>query len=377
MVIETEIIKEQCAKIAQAVNKDNDAEHSNYNITEVLEIYSYDRVLYINVTNKEYYVRVKINIDSDELIHATVNADLFLKLITQITTPDVELYTKAQTLVVKANGMYKLPLIFDGDKLLELPEIQINNVTCEMDIPCETLRGILRYNSKELRKKTVAQPVQRMYYVDNEGAITFTSSACVNSFKLDKPIRMLLNSKIVKLFKLFEDEFVSFKLGYDALADGIIQTKVSFIARDVELSAILSCDDTLLNSVPVSSIRGMADKIYPYSVTIFKDELIQAINRLTLFNKEKDDEAIFEFSSNKLTIRNVDDGGCEEISYAGTPLNISSPISTMLSFTDVKLSTESFTDQCIILNFGGPEEKAIIITKDNIKNVIPRIVFGR
>ena len=54
---------------------------------------------------------------------------LFLKLISQITTETIDLNIVDNHVVVKGNGIYKLPLIFDGEKLLKLPEIRINNVT--------------------------------------------------------------------------------------------------------------------------------------------------------------------------------------------------------------------------------------------------------
>ena len=54
-------------------------------ITETLELKTEENILYMNVTNREYYVSVKIDIDENESFHATVNAGLFLKLISQIT----------------------------------------------------------------------------------------------------------------------------------------------------------------------------------------------------------------------------------------------------------------------------------------------------
>lgn len=378
MIIETELIKEQCSKISQAVNRGTDSEQvGNINITEVLELYSFDRMLYINVTNREYYVRVKINIDSDETLHATVNAALFLKLITQVTTPDVELSIKGQSLLIKANGTYRLPLIYAGDRLLELPEITVNNVTCSMTIPSSTLLSILKYNSREIGKKVVAKPVQRMYYIDEKGAITFTSSACVNSFTLDRPVRMLLNNKIVKLFKLFTDECVEFNLGHDLAVGDILQTKVSFKSEDVELTAILSCDDTLLNSVPVSSIRTMAENPYPYTATLSRDGMLQAINRLSLFTQSLDSEAYFEFSADKLTIYSADKENSESILYMGNALNLVQPITVMLSFLDVKSTLETSSDAFMLFSFGGDEERAVIISKDNIKNIIPKMVLSR
>ena len=86
--------------------------------------------------------------------------------------------------------------------------------------------SLYNYNTKQLNIGSVAKPVQKMFYIDNEGCITFTSGACVNNFTLEKPIRVLLNSRLVNLFKLFKDELVQFNLGYDPLSETIIQTNI-------------------------------------------------------------------------------------------------------------------------------------------------------
>ena len=46
----------------------------------------------------------------------------------------------------------------------------------------------------------VSNPIQRLYYMDERGAVTFTSGACINNFTLEKPVKILLNNKLVKLF---------------------------------------------------------------------------------------------------------------------------------------------------------------------------------
>ena len=84
MIIKTDLIKPACATILSAVDS---ADVSM--ITETLEIVSSDNVLYLNVTNREYFTQVKVQIDECIDFHATVNATLFLKLIPQITTEEI------------------------------------------------------------------------------------------------------------------------------------------------------------------------------------------------------------------------------------------------------------------------------------------------
>lgn len=372
MIIRIEDFKDVCKKILTAVDS-----HELSVVTETLEMVTKGKTLFINVTNREYFAQVKLDLDEEIPFHATVSANLFLSLISQITTDTVELFTKDNALVVKGNGTYKLPLIFEGENLLQLPEITIKNPTVDMTVDGEILQGILNYNSKELEKATAAQLVQRFYYVDEKGAITFTSGACVNSFTLEKPIKVLLNNRLVKLFKLFKAEKVHLTLGYDAVSDSsdVIQTKIRFESSSVILTAILSCDETLVNAVPVDAIRDMATMTYDYSVTINKDELLQTINRLLLFSSKlsgKEDikpYSKFEFDVNSVTIYDSNGDNKEKVNYSND--SVAGTYETILDLVDLKKTLESYDNQFVNINFGNGQ--AVVLTRPHVYTVVPEI----
>nr|DAG27794.1 MAG TPA: hypothetical protein [Caudoviricetes sp.] len=373
MIIRIEKLQNACKNILTAVDS-----NTLSTITETLELVTVDNYLYMNVTNREYFAQVKIDIGEVVDFHATVNATLFLKLISQITTDTVELNIKDNYVVVVANGTYKLPLIFDGDKLLELPEIEIKNVTNEFEIDSDILTSILQYNSKELLKGTIARPVQRLYYVDEKGAITFTSGACVNSFNLPQEVKLLFNDRLVKLFKLFDGSKVNLKIGYDNISEDIIQTKVSFTSTDIKLTAILSCDDSLLSKVPVSAIRGIATAEYPYSININKEYLLQAISRLLLFNTLSGSRdivkpySILEFGKDSVIIYDVKKENKEVVNYNNTVLDIDEPYTAILDLPELKATLETCNEPYLNINFGN--NTSIVLTRGRITNVIPECV---
>ena len=369
-IIRSEDLKEVCNKILTAVDS---TELSL--VTETLELIAKDDILRLGVTNREYYTEVKFQLEDIQDFHATVNAMLFLKLVSQITTDTIEMYIEENTLVVKGNGTYKLPLIFDGDSLLELPEISINNVTATFELDSEILLSILNYNSKQLSIGTISKPVQKLYYVDGKGAVTFTSGACVNSFELPENIRILLNGRLVKLFKLFKGKGVKFTLGYDNLTDDIIQTKVRFESSDISITAILSCDDTMLNSVPVEAIRGRASAYYPYTVNLSKDALLKTISRLMLFSGSASKELVsystFEFEKDKVTIYDSKKENKEILNYNNENSNIEETYKTIVDLAELKGVLESCSEQYVNINFGDTE--ALILTRGHVVNIIPEI----
>lgn len=368
MILNTQELKQVTDKILSAVDSSDVS-----NITETLELEVKNDNLYINVTNKEYFVRVKLFLGYTEDFHASVNANLFLNLISQITTEDIELNCDGTSLHIKGNGNYKLPLIYDGEKLLTLPKITIDNPTVNMSIETSILHSIAKYNSKEIAKGFIVKPVQKMYYIDENGAITFTTGACINKFSLVKPVKMLLNAKIVKLFKLFTGDSVNFTLGHDALNDEIIQTKVCFEDDNIQLTAILQCDDIMLRSVPVNNIRGRVENIYPYSITIGKNSLLQAINRLMVFSNRGVKGSIitakFIFDKDKLIIKDSKGENIEEINYANVCNNLETPYEAIFDLNDIKLTLQVCEDAYLTLNFG--DSNALVIARTNIFNIIP------
>lgn len=371
MILETKQFKEACAKVLFALDKEVDL----YGLAELIELKTYENKLYLNVTNNEYFVSVKFDLKEPDELKATVSANTFLKLVSQLTTENIELNVADNYLNIKANGNYKLPLIFKDTAMMELTPITIFNPTVEMAIDNEILKSILFYNSKELQKSTLyskggraLHEVQKLHYVDEQGAITFSVGACVNNFTLPKPIKILLNNKIVKLFKLFEDDTVDFVLGYDALSDDIIQTKIKLSTPSAELTAILNCDNTLLRQVPASKIRERATEVYKYSVSINKNILIQAINRLLTFTKDTKALAYFTFTPDTLTLSDVDSKNTESLVAKG--FNDVNEYSMLLDLNDIKLTLETCVDPYITMSFGDASGQSIVISRLNVLNIL-------
>lgn len=369
MITRTEILQESCAKILNAVDSNVLSA-----VTETLEIKTENKQLSMSVTNREYFVKILFGDNIGDEIHATVNANLFLKLISKVTSETIELYTDEKSLYVKCNGDYKLPLIYEGDKLVELPVLNIENVSETFDVDSTILHSIVNYNSKELGKGSISKPIQRLYYVDNEGAITFTTGACVNKFSIDMTSKLLLNDKLVKLFKLFKDTKVKVTVGHNKLSEDTVVTAVRFEAPNITIDAVLSCDDSMVVSFPVSGIRGRADTVYPNTISINKELLMQAVERLNLFNHAgmRSDLSVsivkLEFTSTNLVVADRNGINREEIPYT-TPLEEEVDYSALIDSSDLTKTLASATNQIVTIGFGN--EQAFVISEGLVKWVIP------
>lgn len=341
-------------------------------ITENLELKVEDEILNLSVTNGEYFVKTRIPIYENINFHATVNAELFLKLLSKTTTETVEFNISENSLIVAGNGEYNIPIIYDGDKPLTIPEIEVENITTNFSVESNILKSILQYNSKELTRGVVSNPVQKLYYIDNDGAITFTSGACVNEFKLPCTVKMLLNPKVVNLFKLFKEDTVEVSLGHSVVND-IEQTRVKFNSEYLTISAILPSSDKLLSSVPVSAIRGRAYNDYPYSVVVNRLQLLQTIDRLLLFSSNALKPcSLFEFGATTVKVYDSSSNNFETIRY-DAPSNITDGYSATMNLLDFKNILESYTDNSIKLNFG--DSQAFVVAKPGVYTIIPEVMM--
>ena len=360
MVINTQVLQEKCKKILDAIGSKKGI------VADTLELETANGALYMNVTDKEYYVSVKIPLDGEGELHAVVNASLFLGLITKITTDSTELKTNDRFLSIKGNGSYRLPLIYDGDKLVELPRIELVNITGEFNIKNSVLQSILKYNDKILYTVGCSFPV---FYVDNKGAVTLSHSACINSFELEQPVSLMLSEKMVKLFRLFRSEDVAFSMSFDARPDGAMLQKVRFFDGEVMLSAILLTDSMLMKKFPVDAIRSRADNQAPYGVVIDKELLIEAIDRLALFKDCLDSSIFMRFSSDGIRLTDSREVSDEVVPYVNSCDTLPADgYLAKFNVDDVLVILNNLEDKYINMSFG---DKAMTVTRDSIKYMLP------
>ena len=370
MKLITNEIKNVCSKLLTALDSDTTS-----TLSETIELTAEDKVFILAVTNMEYVVKTKLPISSDESFVATVNADTFLRLINQITTPEVDFTINDTILTIEGNGKYKLPMVYEGDSLIELPDLSIKNKTIEFETDTSVLTSVLNYNSKELAKTLVGSPVQKMYYFDDKGCITFTSGACVNEFTLPDGVRLLMNAKMVKLFKLFTQGKVNIVLGTDTV-NNIVQNKITISDTVVELTSILTSDETMINSVPKDVIRNMTKDSYPYTVSINKKALLDTISRLMLFmptGTNFQPYGYFEFDNSAVSIYDKSKHNTEKLFYKDSIAVTDPPEELILDLNDLKLSIENIKDECVSLSFGT--HRAVVVHHANIYNIIPECVL--
>lgn len=378
MILELEKFQEACKKILGAVDTDSAVKGVVYGY-DTMEIRAFNGKLQLNVSNGEYYASVSLDYPISEEFRAVIDAKVFLTLVSKLNTKDVELNLDTKALTLKSGkSVYKFPLKCDDKGMVVLPTIEVNNPTVEFVIESSKLHSILNFNSK-INLSSVSSAVQKYYYLDQEGCITFTNStACVNSFPLTHPITLLLTPKVVKLFKLFDNKDVKFTMGFEDVG-GLIQTRVKFENGNVVISSKLTNDSSLVNKVPAKSIRGLANKIYDYSVSIETKEVISAIDRLLLLDATNTNSlnkgiGIFEFNELGVTIYDSKKINQEFVEYQNVTSLPNQPVVLVLGLEELKAALENSEEEFLLFNF-GLNDKSITLVNGNIKTVLAKKIL--
>ena len=372
MILKTKNFQEAANKILVAVGLDRAAAN--------LELAAKDTALYLRVTNREWYTAIKFELETPTEFRAVVDANLFLNLISGISTEEFTLDIKENFVVVKAGkSSYKLAMIYENDQLMKLPIIKLNpdQITINMTVSQDILMSILNVNSREIQKakKVEINELQRYYYIDETGCFTFTTGACINAFTLEKPIKLLLTDKVVRLFKLFNsDAWLSY--GHVVNPDNSLQPIAVFQTDEVYVATRLLSDETCIQRVkaPCDAMKALAKETYDHSLVLSATDLSAAISRLLMFHKNSTAKAdlsfvpaVVDFTDTDLTITDLS-GDNKEVVTIENGSSTPGGYSMGVNLIDLKAVLDSCKNEHITMNCGN--RKSIIICRANISNVI-------
>lgn len=381
LIIKTDKIKDIANKVAISV----DGERTSP-ISELIELELKNKNLTLKTTNKEYFFKTTIKdvTNTDEYFHVTVVADTFLTLITKTTSNEIKFEIVNNNLVLYGNGKYTFPLVLDNDQVVVLPEIEFKETGNEIkfEIDGNILKSIYEFNSRELNKEVAVDPIQKYYYLDNKGALTFVEGACISEFEINTtPFKLLLNERLVQLFKLFSGQKVNVTILKEATNintddSQVFKNKIKFTIEDSELIAILP-DSDLVEKYPSIQIRALANIDYPGQVIISKTLLLEALDRLSIFNRKGSSTKVdlkkcgqLDFSNDSVKIISLKDQNSETIPYLNGSLKPFT-FTSYVSLSDLTKHGNISLNDSIILYYGTGD--AIMMQRKNLKQVIPEL----
>lgn len=366
VTINTNLMKELTTKINKGVEGERTVRNS-----ELIELKMENNKLILCATNTQYYLSMELPnlLTENENLHFTVDADSFIKLIQKTTTPEIQLKEENGNLLFKGNGEYIFPLELDQNGEIKiLPEINIEP-ELSFEVTGDTLYSIYSFGNNELVNDVPVDTVQKYFYVDNLGAITYTESPYLNNFSLSTPFKILINDRLAQLFSLFRGQKVTVGLSKE-YESNLYQNKISFVSGNIKLVAYLP-DDSLVEKFPANQCRMLQEHPYPGNIKINRLELANALDRLNIFST-KDGNMIYKkagklnFSQNGLEIISILDKNKEFIKYE--ECFSFTPYSCYMNLNQLLRHAKANNENNIDIHYGN--ELCLMLKKDNYVQII-------
>lgn len=274
-------------------------------LTGMLAIELKDNTLTLTTTDFSNYLEIKCPKIEGEDFYVVVQAEMFHKLISKLSTEYVTLELKDNVLAVKSNGQYKLELPVDENgKLVKFPEYRTKIDTPAHTINLTTLKTLLTTN-----KASVAQdltvPALTGYYICAEGVWTSDSfTACKNKITSIKETFML-PAQVVELFNVLTDSEVNIYVG---------DTNVILDTPDVVIYGKLLLEK---DNFPIEAVTNYLDTKFDSNCKFNKDDLLSILDRLLLFVGPYDkNEVYLTFTNEGMVIESKQQTGKELIPYS-------------------------------------------------------------
>jgi hypothetical protein len=262
------------------------------------------RLLTTDMTNTLAVILDKVTGDEMDI---TIDADKFGKLISKVTSEDIDLSVKDDVLVIKANGTYRIPLISDEDGLVSFPDIRSDSTSTENWAIVKLSSIMQAYNiNKSALAKTLENPALTGYYCDGKVITTDANVITFNNFRMftEEFEPLLISAQQMQLLTLYKEEDIKVTVDQETIVFAT-DTQV------VEGSLMEGIED-----FPVEEIAAYLDVAFTSYCKVPKELLLSVLDRLALFIEPYDKNgAYFTFGRKGINIHSKKDASMETINY--------------------------------------------------------------
>lgn len=336
-------------------------------------------VVTMKVSSIDYYMESYVPyvpVDGDSYIHATVNAETFVGIVSKLDSEEIEAYIDNNALVFSTNkNQYVFPLVKIDGEIVTVEKLELDNdnlITAHVD--SASLVSIAEANAQGLVDATFKQEIQQFIYVDCGGALTYTNNIYINDFGITSsgPFGILLNGAQAKLFRAF-DKAEDINLYVESPVDNTKSIRIKIESNNPKISLSLATQNReMVEKFPAAKIRELSTNINGIHAYISKSKLEKALNRLMVFDKKFGMDVMnyskFIFGKHEVKLVSVKNHNFEIVPYELEVNTVEHE--AVIRFADMLNQLKAIDTQNIDISYGNG--KAIIINSD-IKQIIPEL----
>ena len=295
------------------------------------------------------------SIDSQEF-YTIVNAETFSKLVSKTTKEFIDLQNKENYLEVIGNGTYKLEIAINEDgEMVKFPEVNRHLSEVANSIKLVELQEAIKV-AKASVAKTMEIPCLTGYYIGKNIIASNREMVCKLEVNLiEEPI--LISSEMAELLLLVESpEAIQLERKDNHLY--FYTNNYEIIGNELEGKEIY----------PVKPIEDLASKEYTHFIQVNKQDLLNVLDRMSLFISDYDKNGVFlDFTEAGFIVRSQKSNAEEIIDIKGT-LDPEDRFSCLADIEMLKSQVETISTDIVEIWYG--QEKSIKIVDGKCSLII-------
>lgn len=329
-------------------------------ITSLMAIEVFDGVLTLKTTDATNYLYVKCDVGVSNEFSVVVQAELFSKLISKITTKDVTLEIIDSVLYVKGNGTYKIELPLDEEgNLISYPTNKADLDSDEMLSYSIKLEDVIKTikTAKSALATSLNAPCYMGYYADKDRVIaTDTYKICSVKAQLSGEDAILISPELMELISLCTNSII--KVHITPTGD------IAIYDEDIEIHGKLMDN---VSDYAIEAISDLFSEEFESVCEVNKDALLQVLDRMLLFVSIYDKgEISLTFSDSNLTINSKQVNSVESIDYVSK--ENAKPFSCVIDISAFQSQVKSSLGANIKIGYG--RDNALRIVDEDIIRII-------
>ena len=275
-------------------------------LTGLMAIQLKDHKLTLITTDATNYLYVSEDKVEGDDFYVVIQAEMFSKLIARLTCEKVSLELKDNVLLVSGNGKYSIELPLDEEgELIKYPDPLANfsAIDAAEEINLSTVKLILN-TAKAALADTLEVPCYTGYYTGNNIVATDTYKICGINIKLwDNPA--LISPEMMSLLDIFTDEKIA------------VTRKNNVMVFNSQNCTLYGTVMDSIDDYQIEAINGLLEQDFESSCKLAKAQLLQLLDRLSLFVSPYDKNGIYlTFTRDGLQIESKQANSTETIPYA-------------------------------------------------------------
>lgn len=315
-----------------------------------------------DMTNHLYIIQRDLTGDD---FSATIQVDQFGRLIDKMTSENISLTLKDNSLEVRGNGVYsiELPMDENGNPIRfpdPLADFGVDEDDFAFDdtkyVNISTIKSIL-YSVKPAVAVTIEEPCYTGYYVGDRVIGTDTYKiAGLNENLFDTP--KIINPEMMNLLDVMTGDKIAF-----TVQDNVL------VFKDENCIVYGTALDNVENFA-VDAIEGLLDKEFCVNCKLPKADLLRLLDRLSLFVGPYDNNAIeLTFTESELQINSKSNSGTESIAYLDIVDNFK-PFKCFIDIAMFSTQIKALVGDAVNLYYDPEIVSAVKISEGNLTQII-------